>query len=87
MAISSNYKFVDRINNHKNIRTKLTKLQYTIERYLMKNNESMDGTLENYIRVYDKMYDEVIFGFPAHIKTKEIKNYQGKNALRNSSLF
>ena len=53
----------------------------------MKNNESMDGTLENYIREYDKMYDEVIFGFPAHIKTKEIKNYQGKNALRNSSLF
>jgi len=87
LAISSNYKLIDRINNYKNNRTKLIKLQHTIESYLMKNREGTEDILYNFITEYDKIYDELVFGFPSHIKMKVIKKYQGKKALPNSLSF
>ena len=87
LAISSNYKLIDRINNYKNNRTKLIKLQHSIESYMMKTEEIKLDLLETFINEYDKIYDELVFGFPSHIKTKVIKKYQGKKALPNSLSF
>lgn len=85
LAISSNYKLIDRINNYKNNRTKLIKLQHSIESYMMKSGQ--EAMLESFITEYDKIYDELVFGFPSHIKMKVIKKYQGKKALPNSLSF
>ena len=87
LAISSNYKLIDRINNYKNNRTKLIKLQHSIESYIMKTEEVQPDLLETFINEYDKIYDELVFGFPSHIKAKVIKKYQGKKALPNSLSF
>jgi hypothetical protein len=87
LAISSNYKLIDRINNYKNNRTKLIKLQHSVESYLMKTGEGTGDILESFINEYDKIYDELVFGFPSHIKMKVIKKYQGKKALPNSLSF
>lgn len=87
LAISSNYKLVDRINNYKINKTKITKLQHIIESYMLKNDETKPEILEGFINEYDKLYDELVFGFPSHIKMKVIKKYQGKKALPNSLSF
>jgi hypothetical protein len=87
LAISSNYKLIDRINNYKTSKTKITKLQHLIESYILKNVEAKPEILEGFITEYDKIYDELVFGFPSHIKMKVIKKYQGKKALPNSLSF
>jgi len=87
LAISSNYKLIDRINNYKTNKTKITKLQHLIESYILKNVEAKPEILEGFITEYDKIYDELVFGFPSHIKMKVIKKYQGKKALPNSLSF
>ena len=45
------------------------------------------ATLEGFITDYDKVYEDLIFGFPHHIKMKVIKKYQGKKSLPNSLSF
>jgi hypothetical protein len=87
LAISSNYKLIDRINNYKNNKTKLIKLQHLIESYMLKNTETKPDILEGFINEYDKIYDELVFGFPSHIKMKVIKKYQGQKSLPNSLSF
>jgi len=87
LAISTNYKLIDRINNYKTNKTKAIKLQHLIESYLLKNAEASPDILEGFINEYDKIYDDLIFGFPFHIKTKVIKKYQGKKSLPNSLSF
>ena len=87
LAISTNYKLNDRINNYKSNRTKIIKLQHIIESYMLKNDTVTPALLEGFINEYDKIYEDLIFRFPYHIKMKVIKNYQGKNALPNSLNF
>ena len=49
LAISSNYKLIERIDrNYKDNIDKLTKSQHNVERYLMKNEVGMDGILDNF---------------------------------------
>ena len=53
----------------------------------MKNKESIVDILENSINEYDKIYDDLIFGFPDHIWTKVVEKYQGKKAFSNYLSF
>ena len=87
LAISTNYKLNDRINNYKTNKSKIIKLQHIIESFILKNETITPAILEGFITEYDKIYEELIFGFPHHIKLKVIKKYQGKKSLPNSLSF
>ncbi len=87
LAISTNYKLNDRINNYEINRTKIIKLQHIIESFMLKNETITPALLEGFINEYDKIYDDLLFGFPHHIKMKLISKYQGKKSLPNSLNF
>ena len=87
LAISTNYKLNDRINNYKTNKSKIIKLQHIIESFILKNETITPAILEGFISEYDKIYEELIFGFPHHIKIKVITKYQGKKSLPNSLNF
>ena len=87
LAISTNYKLNDRINNYKINKSKIIKLQHIIESYMLKNETITPALLEGFITEYDKIYEDLIFSFPFHIKMKVIKKYQGKKSLPNSLNF
>ena len=87
LAISTNYKLNDRINNYKTNKSKIIKLQHIIESFILKNETITPAILEGFIAEYDKIYEELIFGFPHHIKIKVIKKYQGTKSLPNSLSF
>jgi hypothetical protein len=87
LAISTNYKLNDRINNYKINRTKIIKLPHIIESFMLKNETITPALLEGFINEYDKIYDDLLFGFPHHIKIKVISKYQGKKSLPNSLNF
>jgi len=87
LAISTNYKLNDRINNYKSNRTKIIKLQHLIESYMLKNDTITSAILEGFINEYDKIYEDLTFSFPYHIKMKVISKYQGKKSLPNSLNF
>jgi hypothetical protein len=87
LAISTNYKLNDRINNYKSNRTKIIKLQHLIESYMLKNDTITPAILEGFINEYDKIYEDLIFSFPYHIKMKVIAKYQGTKSLPNSLNF
>ena len=87
LAISTNYKLNDRINNYKTNKNKSIKLQHLMESYILKNNATTPEILEGFINEYDKIHEELIFGFPYHIKMKVIKKYQSKKSLPNSLSF
>jgi hypothetical protein len=54
---------------------------------MLKNETITPALLEGFINEYDKIYEELIFGFPYHIKMKVIRKYQGKKSLPNSLNF
>jgi hypothetical protein len=87
LAISTNYKLIDRINNYKTKKIKSIKLQHLIESYLLKNSNTSPEVLEGFINEYDKIHEDLIFRFPYHIKLKVIKKYQNKKSLPNSLSF
>ena len=84
LAISTNYKLNDRINNYKSNRTKIIKLQHIIESYMLKNDTITPAILEGFINEYDKIYEDLTFSFPYHIKMKVIAKYKGTKSLPNS---
>lgn len=87
LAISTNYKLIDRINNYKTNKTKSIKLQHLMESFILKNREISPEILEGFINEYDKIHEELIFGFPYHIKLKVVNKYQNKKSLPNSLSF
>ncbi len=50
LAISTNYKLNDRINNYKSNRTKIIKLQHLIESYMLKNDTITSAKWGEHIR-------------------------------------
>jgi hypothetical protein len=54
---------------------------------MLKNDTIAPALLEGFITEYDKIYEDLIFGFPHHIKMKVISKYQGKKSLPNSLSF
>jgi len=87
LALSANYKLNDRINNYKTNKTKSIKLQHLIESFITKNENITPSILEGFVAEYDKIYEDLVFGFPNHIKDKVVKKYQGVKSLPNSLAF
>jgi hypothetical protein len=58
-----------------------------MESYALKNDTITPAILEGFINEYDKIYEDLKFGFPHHIKLKIVKKYEGKKSLPNSLNF
>ena len=86
LALVNSYRINDRINSFHNSRKKFTKLNHLIESIINKNiGKDIDKTIiENIINDYDKIYEDISFRFPNHIRQKIIKKYGGIRKLPNS---
>lgn len=88
LALINSYKINDRVNNFKNNQIKFNKLHHIIESFIIKNG-TMDGDIdkniiESLINDYDKLWEEINYQFPQHIRNKVIKKYGGFRKLPNS---
>ena len=54
---------------------------------MFKNETITPALLEGFINEYDKIHDDLLFGFPHQIKMNVISKYQGKQSLPNSLSF
>lgn len=86
LALVNSYRLNDRINTFKNIKIKFNKLTHLIESITNKNSEGeIDKiTIENIINEYDRLYEDLVYQFPHHIKQKVIKKFGGVRELPNS---
>ena len=88
LALINSYKINDRVNNFKNNQIKFNKLHHIIESVIIKNgttDEAIDkGIIESLINDYDKLWEEINYQFPQHIRKKVIKKYGGQRKLPNS---
>ena len=86
LALVNSYRLNDRINTFKNIKIKFNKLTHLIESITNKNSEGeIDKiTIENIINEYDRLYEDLVYQFPHHIKQKIMKKFGGVWELPNS---
>ena len=86
MALVHSYRLNDRINTFKNIKIKFNKLTHLIESITNKNsNGEIDkAIIDNIINEYDKLFEDLTYQFPHHIKQKVIKKWGGMKTLPNS---
>ena len=86
LALVNSYRLNDRMNTFNNSKIKFNKLNHWIESILTKNSEyeiSKD-ILQNIINDYDKLYEDLTYQFPNHIRKKVIKKYGNLKKLPNS---
>lgn len=84
LALINSYKVNDRINNFKTNQIKFNKLHHFIESLIIKNNIDDKVIIDNIINDYDKIYEDLIYQFPEHIRNKVIKKYGSSHKLPNS---
>jgi len=86
LAWVNSYKLNDRINTFNTSKIKFNKLNHLIESITNKNNndEVNKATIENIINEYDKLFEDISYQFPNHIKQKVIKKFGGSKSLPNS---
>lgn len=87
LALINSYKINDRINNFKTNQIKFNKLHHFIESNIIKKEGTIidDKTIiENIINDYDKLWEELTYQFPEHIRKKVIKKYGNSHKLPNS---
>ena len=88
LALINSYKINDRVNNFKNNQIKFNKLHHIIESLIIKNGTTEEGVdkgiIESLINDYDKLWEEINYQFPHHIRNKVIKKYGGQRKLPNS---
>jgi len=86
LALINSYRLNDRINSFNNSRIKFNKLNHLIESVVNKNNDSEidKGVIENIINEYDKLFEDIPYQFPNHIRHKVIKKFGGVKKLPNS---
>jgi len=91
LALINSYRLNDRINTFQNSKIKFIKLNHLLESILNKNSISPDdttpinkNTIENIINEYDKIYEDIKYQFPSHIRQKVINKFGGKSSLPNS---
>ena len=88
LALVNSYRLNDRINSFHNSKIKFTKLNHTLESILNKNSGEMlsidKSIVENIINDYDKLWEDIPYQFPYHIRQKVIKSFGGKFSLPNS---
>ena len=85
-ALINSYRLNDRINSFNNSRIKFNKLNHLIESVVNKNTDrDIDkGIVENIINEYDKLFEDISYQFPNHIRQKVIKKFGGVKKLPNS---
>jgi len=86
LALVNSYRLNDRINTFKNIKIKFNKLTHLIESITNKNSEGEidKAIIENIINEYDRLYEDITYQFPHHIKQKVIKKWGNLKTLPNS---
>jgi len=88
LALINSYKINDRVNNFKNNQIKFNKLHHIIESLIIKKGtteEMIDnGIIESIINDYDKLWEEINYQFPQHIRKKIIKRFGASHKLPNS---
>jgi hypothetical protein len=86
LALINSYRLNDRINSFNNSRIKFNKLNHLIESVVNKNTDrDIDkGIVENIINEYDKLFEDISYQFPNHIRQKVIKKFGGVKKLPNS---
>lgn len=81
LALVNGYKINDRINNFKNMKIKFNLFNHSIESFISLNKfDDIKGIIDE----YDRLYNDINYQFPNHIKKKIIKKYGGKKKLPNS---
>jgi len=82
----NSYRLNDRMNTFNNSKIKFNKLNHLIESILTKNNENEinKDIIQSIINDYDKLYEDLTYQFPNHIRKKVIKKYGGLKKLPNS---
>lgn len=83
LSLINSYKINDRINNFKTNQIKFNKLHHFIESVIIKNVDDKN-IMENIINDYDKLWEELSYQFPEHIRKKVIKKYGKSHKLPNS---
>ena len=89
-SLVNSYRLNDRINTFKNIKIKFNKLTHLIESITNKNSyggtdgEIDKAIIDNIINEYDKLFEDLTYQFPHHIKQKVIKKWGGVKTLPNS---
>ena len=86
LALVNSYRLNDRINSFNNSRIKFTKLNHLIESVVNKHTDKEidKGIIENIINEYDKLFEDIPYQFPNHIRQKVIKKFGGSFSLPNS---
>ena len=86
LALVNTYKLNDRINSFNNSRIKFNKLNHLIESVVNKHmDRDIDrGIIENIINDYDKIFEDIPYRFPNHIRQKVIEKWGGVKKLPNS---
>jgi hypothetical protein len=91
LSLVNSYRLNDRINSFHNSKIKFTKLNHLLESILNKNSGEMlsidKNIIENIINDYDKIYEDIPYQFPNHIRQKVIKRFGGKFCLPNSLMI
>ena len=84
LAISTNYKLNDRINNYKTNKSKIIKLQHIIESYMLKNETITPALLEGFITEYDKKWDDItqIIKVEEKIEANKLKVVNGRYQIK-----
>lgn len=86
LAITTQYKFHDRINIFKAYQTKFIKLNHQIEGLLNMKKDINLEELNTFVNKYDLLVEELQFNYPDHLKTKIIKRFKGTNIILPNSL-
>ncbi len=86
LALINSYRLNDRINSFNNSRIKFNKLNHFIESVVNKNTDrDIDKIIiENIINEYDKLFEDISYQFPNHIRQKVISKFGGVKKLPNS---
>jgi hypothetical protein len=86
LALVNSYRLNDRINSFNNSRIKFNKLNHLIESVVNKNTDKEidKGIIENIINEYDKLFEDIPYQFPNHIRQKVITKFGGVKKLPNS---
>lgn len=86
LALVDSYRINDRINSFNNSKIKFNKLNHLIESIVNKHNDRdiEKGIIENIINEYDKLFEDISYQFPNHIRQKVIKKFGGLKKLPNS---
>jgi hypothetical protein len=76
----------DRINSFNNSRIKFNKLNHQLVSVVNKHTDrDIDkGIIENVINEYDKLFEDISYQFPNHIRQKVIKKFGGIKKFPNS---